>query len=131
VPIEPSDPSGLDTDNVRLFLRLNDDLFFLSPVTEGALVENLEAVGEAGARVLSFDNDCVSAGVAGEIVTVVSAGLARDEIAVVCELACDGPDILDTASGNDGPPADVADGGLEADVVASTLSIPACAASSG
>lgn len=69
VPIDPSDPSGLDRESVRCF-RLSDDLFFLIP-----RVCPLAVFGEGGA--MSFDMVWPSAGVAGETVKVVSEGLGR------------------------------------------------------
>jgi hypothetical protein len=69
VPMEPSEPSGLDIDRVRCF-RLRDDLFFRILNVGGLLV-----FGELGTRVVSFDMALLTAGVAGETVKVVSAGL--------------------------------------------------------
>jgi hypothetical protein len=64
VPIEASEPSGLDTDMLRC-LRLNDDLFFLT-----ASVELFPPIGEPGARPGSLA--MFRAGVSGD---TVSAGL--------------------------------------------------------
>jgi hypothetical protein len=69
VPTDPSDPSGLETERLRCF-RLRDDLFFLMP-TAGPL----PVFGEPGASVVSLDIALLRAGVAGETVKVVSAGL--------------------------------------------------------
>jgi hypothetical protein len=71
VPMEASDPSGLDMERVRCF-KLREDLFFLIP-----RVDPLAVLGELGASVLSFDMAGPSAGVAGETVNVVSEGLGR------------------------------------------------------
>lgn len=68
VPIEASEPSGLDMESVLCF-KLNDDLFFLMPRADGF------DFGEPGARPDSFDMAWLRAGVAGEMVAVVSAGL--------------------------------------------------------
>lgn len=80
VPTEPpSEPSGLDIDRVRCF-KLREDLFFLMPAAGP-----FPFLGEAGTRVLSLDMAWLSAGVAGEIVKLVSAGLGAagcgDEVA--------------------------------------------------
>lgn len=69
VPTEPSEPSGLEMDRLRCF-RLRDDLFFLIPVAEF-----LPVLGEEGASVVSLDMAWLRAGVAGETVKAVSAGL--------------------------------------------------------
>ena len=65
VPIEASEPSGLDIESVLCF-KLKDDLFFLMPMVDGLLL------GEPGARPDSFEAAWLKAGVAGD---VVSAGL--------------------------------------------------------
>lgn len=65
VPMEASEPSGLDIESVLCF-KLNDDLFFLMPRADGF------DFGEPGARPDSFDTAWFRAGVAGE---EVSAGL--------------------------------------------------------
>ncbi len=70
VPIEASEPSGLDMESV-LCLRLSDDLFFLMPRADGL------DFGEFGARPDSLETAWLKAGVAGDIVAVVSAGLGR------------------------------------------------------
>lgn len=64
VPMDTSEPSGLDTDMLRC-LRLRDDLFFLT-----ASVEPLPPIGEPGASPGSLV--MLRAGVPGE---AVSAGL--------------------------------------------------------
>jgi hypothetical protein len=69
VPIEPSDPSGLEIDSVRCF-RLSEDLFFLIPAAGP-----FPFFGDPGTRVVSFDMAWLRAGVAGDTVNVVSAGL--------------------------------------------------------
>ena len=69
VPIEASEPSGLDIDSVRCF-RLSEDLFFRIPIAE-----LFPVFGEPGANEMSFDIALLSAGVAGDTVKVVSAGL--------------------------------------------------------
>lgn len=69
VPRETSEPSGLEMDRVRCF-RLRDDLFFLIPATGP-----FPFLGEPGTRLVSFDMAWLRAGVAGETVKVVSAGL--------------------------------------------------------
>lgn len=71
VPIEPSEPSGLDRESVRCF-KLREDLFFLIP-----RLGPLPVFGELGAKLLSLDIVWLSAGVAGETVKVVSEGLGR------------------------------------------------------
>lgn len=68
VPIETSEPSGLETDRFRCF-KLREDLFFLIP-----RVALLNVFGEPGASVVSFDIVRLSGG-ADEVVKVVSAGL--------------------------------------------------------
>jgi hypothetical protein len=69
VPIEPSEPSGLDTDKFRCF-RLREDLFFL------ILVAGVIPIfGEPGTRPDSRERAWLRAGVAGEPVALVSAGL--------------------------------------------------------
>ena len=69
VPIEPSEPSGLDIDNARCF-RLRDDLFFRRLIGGPLIV-----FGELGGCARSFVRGWLRAGVAGETVNVVSAGL--------------------------------------------------------
>jgi hypothetical protein len=49
VPIDPSEPSGLDIDRVRCF-KLRDDLFFLMPIAEV-----LPFLGDPGTRPVSMD----------------------------------------------------------------------------
>ena len=80
VPTDPSEPSGLDIDKA-LFFRLIEDLFFRIPVPKlEGFPGNLEALGDDGTSVPSFDANCVKAGVAGEIVKAVSAGLGTSGI---------------------------------------------------
>lgn len=50
VPIDPSEPSGLDMDNVRCF-KLSEDLFFLIPAPGGFP----GCLGDDGTRVLSLE----------------------------------------------------------------------------
>ena len=69
VPIEASEPSGLDRESVLCF-RLNDDLFFLMPRVDG-----FPPFGELGASPDSVGTTWLKAGVAGDIVVLVSAGL--------------------------------------------------------
>lgn len=69
VPIETSEPSGLDMESVLCF-KLNDDLFFLMPRADG-----FAPFGEPGTRPDSFERAWFKAGVAGDMVAVVSAGL--------------------------------------------------------
>lgn len=69
VPIDASEPSGLEIDNVRC-LRLSDDLFFRIPATAAPFA----VFGEPGTSPDSWE---ISAGVAGEAVARVSAGLYK------------------------------------------------------
>lgn len=71
VPTEASEPSGLDMDKFRCF-KLRDDLFFRMP-----RAEVLPPLGEPGTRPTSWDMPWLRAGVAGETVAIVSAGLGR------------------------------------------------------
>lgn len=106
VPTDPSELLGLDIDKV-LFFRLTEDLFFriLVPELEG-FPGNLEVPGDGGTSVLSFDINCVKAGVAGGTVKAVSAGLGMGGIGEgavspeVCDVWEAGiPGILKTESG--------------------------------
>lgn len=69
VPMDASEPSGLDIDKLRCF-RLREDLFFLIPIAEVFPV-----FGEPGTRPASLETAWPRAGVAGETVAAVSAGL--------------------------------------------------------
>ena len=69
VPMETSEPSGLEIDRVRCF-RLRDDLFFRIPIA-GCF----PFFGEPGTRPVSFERPWLMAGVAGDTVVTVSAGL--------------------------------------------------------
>jgi hypothetical protein len=72
VPRETSEPSGLEMDRVRCF-KLRDDLFFLIPAAGP-----FPFLGEPGTKVASLEKALLGAGVAGvagEMVKVVSAGL--------------------------------------------------------
>ena len=69
MPIEASDPSGLEMDKVRCF-RLSEDLFFRRFVTGF-----LPCLGEPGMRPVSIEPAWLRAGVAGEAFTVGSIGL--------------------------------------------------------
>ena len=69
VPMDASEPSGLDIDKFRCF-RLSEDLFFLIP-----MAEVFPFFGEPGTRLDSLETPWPSAGVAGETVAPVSAGL--------------------------------------------------------
>jgi hypothetical protein len=69
VPMDASEPSGLDIERFRC-LRLRDDLFFLIPITAVFVF-----FGEPGTRPESLMAAWLSAGVAGETVAIVSAGL--------------------------------------------------------
>lgn len=69
VPIEASEPSGLDRESVLCF-RLSDDLFFLMPRVDG-----FAPFGEPGASPDSVETAWFKAGVAGDIAVLVSAGL--------------------------------------------------------
>jgi len=75
VPRETSEPSGLEIDRVRCF-KLRDDLFFLIPEAGP-----FPFLGEPGTRDVSLDKALLRAGVAGvagETVKVVSAGLGTE-----------------------------------------------------
>jgi hypothetical protein len=72
VPIESSEPLGLDIDKFRCF-KLSDDLFFLIPIA----AKGLPFLGDPGTRPDSLDMALLSAGVAGDAVAIVSAGLYR------------------------------------------------------
>jgi hypothetical protein len=65
VPMDASEPSGLDTERFRCF-RLSEDLFFLIPKVGGFPV-----LGEPGTRPASLETLCV----AGDEVGPASAGL--------------------------------------------------------
>ena len=69
VATEPSEPSGLETERFRCF-KLSEDLFFLIPIGGP-----LPVFGDTGAKLASLDMALPGAGVAGETVKVVSAGL--------------------------------------------------------
>jgi hypothetical protein len=69
VPMDASEPSGLDIDKLRCF-KLSEDLFFLIPIAEV-----FPFFGEPGTRPASLVTAWLSAGVAGETVAAVSAGL--------------------------------------------------------
>jgi hypothetical protein len=69
VPMDASEPSGLDIERFRC-LRLREDLFFLIPIAEG-----FPLFGEPGTRPVSLAAAWLRAGVAGETVAIVSAGL--------------------------------------------------------
>jgi hypothetical protein len=69
VPMDASEPSGLEIDKVRC-LRLSEDLFFLMPIA-GCF----PSMGDPGARPDSIDIPWLRPGVAGEMVADVSAGL--------------------------------------------------------
>lgn len=69
VPIDTSEPSGLDIDRLRCF-KLRDDLFLRIPIAEV-----LPFLGDPGTRPDSVETTWFGAGVAGDIVATVSAGL--------------------------------------------------------